>query len=159
MRHARAVSWSTEDHDRELKASGRVTSREVGEWFRSIDFVPDGALVSSAVRTTTTWAEVASAAGFSCPVTSSDALYSAEPDTALDLIRETAPDMSSLVVVGHNPTISSLAQLLDDREGDPDVSLLMTIGFPPAAVARYTFDGEWAELENASARLTHFRPA
>lgn len=159
MRHARAVSWSTEDHGRELQDAGCLTAREVGEWLRSIGFVPDGALVSSAVRTAMTWAEVASAAGFSCPVTSSHPLYTAEPDTALDLIRETSTDVSALLVIGHNPTISSLAQLLDDREGDPEVSSMMTIGFPPAAVARYSFEGEWAALESASARLTHFRPA
>ena len=116
--------------------------------------LPDAALISSAVRTVATWQEVVSGSGFTCPVTVSDGLYAAEPASALDLIRATSEDIGTLVVVGHNPTVGFLAQVLDDGEGDTGAADAMIAGFPTCAVATFAITGDWAEQQVGGARLS-----
>ena len=47
----------------------------------------------------------------------------------------------TLVVVGHNPTMASLAQLLDDGEGDEEAGDGCTRGLPGRALAVFDVDG------------------
>ena len=50
--------------------------------------------------------------------------------------------MTTLVVIGHNPTMAYLAELIDDGEGDADATTgLVTRGFPTSALAVFTVDG------------------
>ena len=67
-----------------------------------------------------------------------------------------ADAVSALVVVGHNPTMAYLAQLLDDGEGDPAVVGELAGGFPTSAVAVFEYDGSWADLAEGSAHLVAF---
>ncbi len=64
--------------------------------------------------------------------------------------------MTTVLVIGHNPTMAYLAQMLDSGEGDPEASAGMTEGFPAAAVVVLEMDGPWAGLEMAGARVTGF---
>lgn len=118
--------------------------------------MPDHALVSAAPRARETWEALAAGADWSVEPNLDEGLYSAGPDTALDLIRGTPADAGVLVVVGHNPTMAQLAQLLDDGGGDAEASKAMTSGFPTTAVAVFEYDGEWADLDLTSARLVAF---
>ena len=61
-----------------------------------------------------------------------------------------------LVVLGHNPTMAYLAQLLQDGTGDPAVGASMAGDFPTSAVAVFGYDGEWSSLTTGSARLDAF---
>jgi phosphohistidine phosphatase len=99
---------------------------------------------------------VAEGGSFGAGATYSRSLYLAGPETALDLVRETPSGVTSLIVVGHNPTVAYLAQLLDDGNGDPDAGNQMAVGFPTAALARFEVTGPWRDLELASARLVGF---
>jgi phosphohistidine phosphatase len=64
--------------------------------------------------------------------------------------------VSVLVVVGHNPTMAYLAQLLDDGSGDDEAGSQMARGFPTGALAVFDVAGSWTELDLASARLVAF---
>src|SRR5262249_17805155 len=88
--------------------------------------------------------------------TAVDALYEAGSESALDVIRETEDGIRRLVVVGHNPTMASLATLLDDGEGDDEAGNEVATGFPTCAVAVLQYDGEWAELDEASASVVAY---
>jgi phosphohistidine phosphatase len=156
MRHAKAEPGGETDHARELSQRGWEDALEAGRWLADRGLVPDSALVSSARRTTSTWLAVAEGGSFEAKAESSEGLYAASPETALDLVRETPDDVSGLVVVGHNPTIAYLAQLLDDGSGDEDAGREMAIGFPTGALAVFEVDVRWADLELASARLVAF---
>ena len=81
--------------------------------------VADRALVSAATRTQQTWAAVADAAGWDVEPDLDEGLYAAGPETALDIVRGAPDESRTLVLIGHNPTVAYLAQLLDDGEGDP----------------------------------------
>ena len=154
MRHAKAEGYEKPDLQRELADRGVRDAEAAGQWFAELGLVPDGALVSAAARTRETWAGVAEGAGWTCRAETSEALYAAGPEAALDLIRETDDGVRTLVVIGHNPTMAYLAQVLDN--GEDDLSNEMAIGFPTSAVAVFEFDGRWAGLEEGECRLVGF---
>jgi phosphohistidine phosphatase len=153
VRHAKAEQSGGTDHARQLIDRGRADAEAAGQWLASQGVVPDHALVSAAPRARETWEALASGAGWSVEPDLDEGLYSAGPDTALDLLRRTPPDARVVVVVGHNPTMAHVAQLLDDGEGDPAASNAMVSGFPTSAVAVFEYDGAWADLDLTSARL------
>jgi phosphohistidine phosphatase len=156
MRHARAEPGGETDELRELAQSGWDRAVEDGRWLADRGITPDGALVSSARRTRSTWAAVEQGGSFQVTPVYSESLYTASPETALDLVRETDESVTALVVVGHNPTMAYLAQLLDDGSGEEDAVRAMTTGFPPGALAVFEVTGPWPGLELASARLIAF---
>lgn len=157
MRHAKAEPTAPSDHQRALAARGRSDAEEVGRWLREQAISPDLALVSDALRTQQTWEQVAAGASYDLEPTSSAALYAADPDTAFDLIREVADAVTTLVVVGHNPTVAYIAELVDDGEGDADATTgLVTRGFPTSALAVFTVAGGWADIGPGAGRLEAF---
>ena len=156
MRHAKAESWGEDDHARRLTDRGRADAVEAGRWLAGSGFRPDHALVSSASRTQETWMLVSEGAGWELSATLEAALFTASPETALDLLRESPVDALSVIAVAHNPTVAYLAQLLDDGSGDAAASAAMVGGYPTCAVTVFDFDGDWAELDIASASLRAF---
>lgn len=156
MRHSKAEQTGESDMTRVLTERGHRDADAVGRWLAKEGFVPDRALVSSADRTRQTWAAVAAGAGWSLEAEFDTALYSAGPETALDLLRVVPSTSRSLIVVGHNPTMAFLAQMLDNGEGDEEVAARMTAGFPTSAVTVFAYDGEWADLDMATAALVGF---
>jgi phosphohistidine phosphatase len=156
VRHSKAEQAGETDHARRLIDRGRSDAEAAGRWLAEKNVVPDHALVSAAPRARETWDALSAGAGWSVEPVLDEGLYSAGPDTALDLIRGTPADAGVVVVVGHNPTIAQLAQLLDDGEGDPEACTAMASGFPTSAVAVFEYDGAWADLDLTSARLVAF---
>ncbi|MFS3129103.1 SixA phosphatase family protein [Nocardioides sp. Bht2] len=156
VRHAKAEDYGPSDHARALTQRGRNDAAEIGRRLGSARIVPAQALVSDALRTQQTYTEIARAAAFDCPVISSPALYAAGPDTALDLIRDTAESVDALIVVGHNPTLALIAASLDDGEGNVSASTAMVAGFPTAACAVFGVTGDWPDLRPASTSLVDF---
>lgn len=156
MRHAKAEAWGEDDHARRLTDRGRTDAVAAGRWLADFGFAPDRALVSSAARTLQTWDLVCEGAGWALEPVVEDGLFTASPEAALDLLRETATDVASLITVGHNPTIAYLAQLLEDGNGDAEASTAMVGGFPTSALTVFSFEGDWADLDMASASLRAF---
>jgi phosphohistidine phosphatase len=154
MRHAKAEGYDKPDIDRELAPRGVRDAEAAGQWFAELGLEPDSALVSAAARTAETWELVASAAGWTLEPELSESMYGAGPESALDLVRETDDSVRTLVVVGHNPTMAFLAQILDD--GQTDLSNEMAVGFPTSAVAVFELDGSWHDLEEGTGRLVGF---
>ncbi|GAA5119515.1 histidine phosphatase family protein [Alloalcanivorax gelatiniphagus] len=157
MRHAKAEPTAPSDHERALAAQGRAQAAEVGRWLQEQGVRPDAALVSDALRTVQTWEELAAAAGWDCTPVQSAGLYDAGADSAFDLLRDTDASVGCLLVVGHNPTMAYLAELVDDGEGDPDATTaLVTRGFPTAALVVFAVDGPWTDLGPGTGRIETF---
>src|SRR4051812_47160442 len=112
MRHSKAEQSGASDFDRQLTDRGIVDATEAGQWLANRGIEPDQAVVSASVRTQQTWEAVNEAGGWDLEGTPEDSLYEAGTESALDLIRETEDVIRTLVVVGHNPTMASLAALL-----------------------------------------------
>ncbi|RLV48822.1 histidine phosphatase family protein [Nocardioides mangrovicus] len=160
MRHAKAEALAAEDHARPLAERGHRDAAAAGAWLAEQEAVPTHALVSSATRTRETWQEVRSASGSSAEADLDDGLYSAGPDTALDLVRAAEASASVLAVVGHNPTMAYLAQaLVDVAASDVTAFASLAQDFPTCATAVFEVDGDWSGVTEGSARLVgFFRP-
>ncbi|MGA8257789.1 MAG: histidine phosphatase family protein [Nocardioides sp.] len=161
MRHAKAEQVGPSDFERPLAARGHRDATAAGRWLAEQGVTPDAALVSAALRTTETWQHVLAGAGWKLganfDLDLDRSLYSADTDSALDLIRFVDESVSTLVVVGHNPTMAYLAQLLDDGDGDATAMTELLSGtYPTSATAIFAVTSPWAELAPASATLTGY---
>ncbi len=156
MRHSKAEQAGPTDFERELSSRGRADGAATGRWLTGQGIVPDHAVVSAAARTQQTWAAVAAGAGWSLEPAYDHGLYAADPDTALDLLRTLDEACGTAIVIGHNPTMAYLAQLLDDGEGDVEAGNAMVTGFPTSAVAVFRLGGSWADLAPGAATVAAF---
>lgn len=156
MRHAKAEQSGPTDFDRPLADRGHRDAVAAGEWLTGTSFEPEYALVSAALRTRETWASVAEGAGWDLDADFDRGLYAADNDAALDLVREIDDEVQRLIVIGHNPTMASLAQLLDDGDADSELADQLFAGYPTSAVAVFEYDGSWADLDEGTARLVDF---
>lgn len=156
MRHAKAEAVASSDHERRLTDRGRRDAAEAGRWARSAAVLPDHALVSTAARAKETWSAFRTAAGLDLDPELDSGLYSAGPDLALEILRTAPAKVSTVMVVGHNPTMAHLVHLLDDGTADPAAFAEISSGFPTSAVAVLEVHGAWADLEVAGARITGF---
>lgn len=150
LRHGKAASdapWGGSDRDRPLTGRGRRDATALGRRLAGGVPVPGLAGVplpqlvisSAAVRTRQTAGLVVEAMGGHVPLDSFDALYGADTAVVLRYVREVDEEVGSMMVVGHNPTISLLAwELLADDDDDrtpSDRSVLEAHGFPTSALA------------------------
>ena len=159
LRHGKAEAYGAEDHGRHLIARGTREATEVGAWLASSGWVPTEAIVSSAARTQETWVCVARGSGSQARPEVSDAAYAASTDSALEILRGARADAHVLIFVGHNPTVSSLALLLDDGNPDPAALRSLSGGLPTSGAAVFEVDVPWADLDVGSARLVACYPS
>lgn len=156
MRHAKAEETGATDFDRRLAQRGHGDAAEAGRWLAARGLEPELALVSASVRTQETWESLASGAGWDLDAELVEGLYSAGTQTALDLLRQVDDGIISVLVVGHNPTMASLAAILDDGDGDEEAGNELALGYPTSAVTVFEYDGRWSELDEASASVVAF---
>jgi len=156
FRHAKS-SWEhdVEDHERPLSGRGIKAAPLMGAWLAANDLVPDFALVSTARRAQQTWA--LAEAGFGQPIPRQDTrlIYEASPITILAEVRHSGKTARTLIVVGHNPGLEELAQLLMKDDGG-EAGAQLREKFTTAAVAVLSFKGNWTDLGQHSCSLAHF---
>lgn len=146
LRHAKSA-WppGVADHDRPLSKRGRRDASAVGQWLRHQGALPDVALVSSASRTTETFELVAGALRPPPRQIVTEEIYRAGTGDLLDLVRGLADDVSTALIVGHNPSIATLAALLDAEAGE--------LPFKTSSVAVFDVGSRWADTTPGAARL------
>jgi phosphohistidine phosphatase len=160
IRHARSsYPHGVPDHDRPLSGKGRRNARAAGRWF--VDEGPriELALCSDATRARHTWeivrAELAES-GARVPTRWEPRLYGASPGEVVGLARAVEPAVGSVAVIGHEPTLSLLTQVLAGPDSDVDALAAVSRKFATNAVAVLRFTGDWAALDLATARLETF---
>ena len=157
MRHAPA-GGAARDHDRPLTPDGVRTATEAGRWMRANLPAVDLALCSSATRTRQTL----SAAGVAGQVRYSDELYGGGVDDVLAEVSSVPDAVSTLLVVGHAPTIPSTAwelvtQARLNREAESSSADEELRRFAAGTFAVLTTTAGWAALAEAGAQLQTVR--
>lgn len=157
LRHAKAVPLSLEDDfARELTESGRNDARRIGSFLAERRLSPDRALYSGAARTRETCALVAEAQPRPFEAVEQNALYEASRFLIMGLLRELPVEARAHLVVGHNPGMADVANLLSGEGGSRD-RLRMQAKFPTCALAVIAFDRpDWSHLAAGVGRLEHF---
>ncbi|WP_117211953.1 SixA phosphatase family protein [Allorhizocola rhizosphaerae] len=153
LRHAKADRPNgVADVDRPLTERGHADSAAAGAWLVKHGHVPDLVLCSPSKRTRQTWHSVAVAlAGTGSPdVHYERAVYDGSAGELLKVVQSAPGTARVVMLIGHNPTISHLSQLLDpDSELDSDG--LRTCGI---AVHRVSSD-DWASVQSAPLTTVH----
>jgi phosphohistidine phosphatase len=115
--------------------------------------VPELVLTSSARRAVQTAELVVAALDPSVELIVEKALYGADADDVVEVIRNFGGDAASVLVVGHNPTVHELALVLLKSE-DTDGRARLERGFPTAALAVSAVGTDsWAGLSMGTATL------
>ena len=141
MRHCQAESAGSipGDHHRPLSTGGRAEADRAAAWLRQTDRLPDALLCSDATRTRQTADAIVAA---SPNVSRQDVaeFYQADDAQLRDGIVERAAadnlsDARTLLVLGHNPTISDLAGQLTRRP----------LMLPPGGIVVIEVDHDWSQ--------------
>jgi phosphohistidine phosphatase len=117
---------------------------------------PDLVLCSGAKRTRETLDLVLAALGPPAPeIVYDDAIYMAPPTGLIKILRR-QPSSATVMVVGHNPGLEELAELLVGR-GDEELRETLEEKFPTCALAVRTFDVKaWADIAPGTGTLARF---
>lgn len=147
LRHAKAEQPDGKaDVDRSLTDRGRADAGAAGEWLAANGYVPDVVLSSPARRTRETWHGVAGALPSAPDVRYERELYHGGVEEALALVTAVGDEAGTVLVIGHNPTLSQLSALLDQSTPGADLRT--------AGLAVHTFDGPWQRCGPRRATLT-----
>ncbi|EME18032.1 SixA phosphatase family protein [Rhodococcus triatomae] len=150
MRHGKsAYPDGVSDHERPLAPRGLREAALAGDWIRATQPPVDAVLCSTSMRTRLTLETT----GIDAPAEFSDLLYGATPAQVLHEIAGTKPDVSTLLVIGHDPGVPGAAVALDPRSRHAD---RISDKFPTSALATLSMTGTWADIHLAGAALTAF---
>ena len=155
LRHAKA-GWAApgmRDYNRPLDTKGHADAEAIGLAMRDAGHVPDLTLCSGAKRARETLAGVATHADTG-RVAFVEELYSTDAAGYLSLIKQTA-NADALLVIGHNPMMEDLAQLLAG-DGDEKALAILASGFPTSGLAVIDANGSLRELSPETSRLVAF---
>ncbi|MGU9980332.1 SixA phosphatase family protein [Phreatobacter sp. HK31-P] len=122
------------DHDRPLAGRGRRAAPLMGRVLVDRGLIPDKVIVSTATRTVETWT-LASVGLVRLPAGEQDTrIYEAPAWMLANVIRETDEDVATLLLVGHNPGIETLAEDLV-AHGPRDQRQRMSRKYPTGGLA------------------------
>jgi phosphohistidine phosphatase len=156
LRHAKAETpGEGPDFTRDLALRGRNDAGAAGSWLADEGIWPDLVFCSPANRTRQTWqlADIALTQarpeGSAAEVRYDDGLYSGGRTEVFDLLRALPDEVHTVLIVGHNPTISDVSILLRPDPENADREGLKTTG-----LAVHRTDHSWSATEPGSMPLT-----
>jgi phosphohistidine phosphatase len=142
LRHAKSA-WpdGVPDLRRPLGDRGRRDAPVAGRWLRDNIAQIDLVVCSPAERTRQTWALVAEQLTTVPPVREEPRIYDG---SLLDVVRDLPADAGTVLLIGHNPALEDLVELL---AGKPAV-------FKTSTIALVDSDQGWADAGPGWGRLT-----
>ncbi len=114
LRHAKS-SWSydvRDDWDRSLSKRGKKDVLELGEVFKEKQLMPQVILSSAAVRARETCQLLVDAIHYRGDVYYRSSLYMGEAEMYIKEISQLPDDVNCALVIGHNPGLQTLYQML-----------------------------------------------
>jgi phosphohistidine phosphatase len=150
LRHAKS-DWDNlnqQDFDRPLAKRGMEDAILMSQHIKEKHYLIDKVLCSSAKRTKQTF-DICSD-GFNFPINNalySEDLYFGKCDAIINFIRNLEEDLSSILIIGHNPTMHLLLESLSD-EGIKK--------FPTCSLAEINIENTWKDLSLKKCKLKSF---
>ena len=144
LRHGKS-DWSVPASDarRPLAPRGRRQAAEAGRWIAEHAPPPDLAVVSPAVRASATWAAASAELVAPPPTRVEDQLYASSTDEPLAVVRSLGEELSTVVLVGHNPALEDLIEALTGAWPRMTTSAIAVVAMP----------GRWEDAGDGTAGL------
>ncbi|WP_043730585.1 SixA phosphatase family protein [Streptomyces zinciresistens] len=156
FRHAKADWPQVTDHERPLAERGRMDAAEAGRRLADTAVPFDLALCSTSTRTRETWKLAVHEFEHRPKTVYEERIYEASPGELIAVLNETPDDARNVLLIGHNPGVQGLAEILSGTtEGDARQRMSRR-GFPAAAFAVLSFGGTWKALEPGTASLVDY---
>ena len=117
MRHAKS-SWkdhNISDADRPLKKRGKKDTQAMAKIMLEKELVPQKIMASSAKRARRTAEILVEETKANITPEVLDQLYMAEIQVYMDLIKSLPDDLERVMIVGHNPDLECLVQMLSNQ--------------------------------------------
>ncbi|MFI6940644.1 SixA phosphatase family protein [Streptomyces sp. NPDC050418] len=153
LRHAKADWPQISDHERPLAERGRKDAPSVGRRLAESGIAFDLAVCSTAARTRETWKLAVGELPHRPRTVYEERVYEASPGELIAVLNETQDDVADLLLIGHNPGMQALTEILAGSADDEVLARLNRRGFPTSAMAMLTFKGSWKSLEPGVAKL------
>jgi len=148
IRHAKAKQGDR-DIERPLARRGRDDARVIGEWLDQ-NAVPDLAIVSPSVRTRQTWECAVAALPTDPEVVVDERIYDNSVGDLVEAVRAVGESVSTLAVIGHNPSVQALAAR---AQRPSDAGMESLLGYPTSTVALLAVEGPWGSFDPRQAQL------
>ena len=156
LRHAKAEApGELPDFERRLTTAGESDADAAGAWLADERLRPDLVFCSPAARTRQTWQGVSIALAQALPDTPAPEvryekdLYDGGRTEVFDLLRRVPDEVRTVLVVGHNPTVSDVSLLLmPDEQYDGD-----EVGLKTSGLAVHRTEDSWSVTSPGSMRL------
>ena len=152
LRHAKSSRKyiGIPDHDRPLNKRGKHDAPLMGKILTDQNLTPNLIISSTAVRAETTAHLIAKACKYKGEIIFDKSVYNAEPLDVLKLLSKCSDTHNSILLVGHNPTVENMIELLT---GLPEI----TMSTCALAYLAITID-KWNDINKknvAKAKLVH----
>ena len=148
MRHGKS-NWDAaydSDHERPLAPRGEKSAGAMGVLLRDAGEAPDLVVSSTAVRARSTAELARIAGGWSGPLELEPRLYGASPDEALLVAGLHGTNQERLMLVGHEPTWSTLVATLTGARVTVKTATVAAIDLPIT---------EWSQAAQAPGTLAY----
>lgn len=158
LRHAKS-SWADPGHadfDRPLNSRGRTAAPAMGRFMAESGLLPQRIVCSSAQRARETLALMLPRLASDMEVTFTRRLYEADGEGYLKAARSAGGTANMLMLVGHNPAMEDVAQVLAPT-GDAEALERLREKYPTCGLAVLEFDGpRWTGAGPGAGRLVAF---
>jgi phosphohistidine phosphatase len=147
LRHGKAQPYNDEsDKSRSLADRGVKDAKRMGELIAEMVGTIDAIVSSDAARAAETARLAAQGAGYTKKIQFNPDMYGASSHALLGVVRSTAHDVETLLLVGHNP---GLEELCADISGKSITECTL----PTCGLARIELPGTWKEASIDSGTL------
>ncbi len=147
LRHAKS-SWDNSnlsDFERPLADRGISDAKKMSKFLKDMDLKIDKVLCSNAVRAKETFDLTADGFNFEIDKANyTDKLYFGDATNIIKGLRELDESLKNILIVGHNPTLHYLVELLTNKPIDR---------FTTCNLAIISHDVEWISLNSVQCRL------
>ena len=152
VRHAQKedVQIGRDDYDRELSPEGEKEAKNIAQNFASKNLPVDLIVASPAIRTKRTAEIFAEALKYKKTIMLNEVLYMAFVNELLETISYTFDTVDSMLLVGHNPSLTAFAITLVGFKEKFEMGAVMEIDFDCDS---------WIDISKENARLISYELA
>ena len=126
------------DHNRILSESGRMDAKLIGQYLYNNNYFPSHIISSTATRTLETAKIIIKEIGFKNNIEKQSIIYGASVLEILNLIHNIDNKWNTVMLVGHNPTITQLINNITNIKIDY---------LPTCGSAVIDFNSNWKEIK------------
>ncbi|PJZ69985.1 phosphohistidine phosphatase [Leptospira perolatii] len=157
IRHSKS-DWETKfssDKERPLSDRGIKNAKSLRKYIEKFEFFVDLAFISSSKRTTDTYRILTKNLSISKQAKVSDEIYEFEALDFIKMLQRIDEKKSSVLLLGHNPSLEDLANMLVVGSDSRTPSIFSK--FPTSSFLSLSLDSEsWEDAGNKLCRIERF---